>query len=113
MVRRRPFEVPADARVKELSPGDTVVVGLYEGALLSAALRAYGVPLLAMLAAGGMAHWVLEAHELLVVLAAGIGLAAGLLWLRSAAGHDELSARYRPVIIRKDASADGHCARLS
>ncbi len=90
-------------------PGDRVVVGIPEQALLSASFAAYMVPLLAMLGggiAGGMlAGGLAPQHgDGLSILGGAAGLASALLWLgrfsRARADDD----RYRAVILRQGIS---------
>lgn len=108
---RRP-DVEADSRVADLRVGDTVIVGIPEDALVSASIRVYLLPLVAMFGFGAFAHHILEAHELLVALFALAGLAAAFLALRVFNAKAERSGRFRPVVLRKDAPDAGRCARI-
>lgn len=103
-----------DARV-----GDTLLLGLQEDALVRGSLAVYMVPLLAMLAGAlvgeGIApQWYAEA-ELLAIVGGGLGLLAGLGWLRRfgrAAATDE---RYQAValhILRRPGEAAVDLERL-
>lgn len=86
-------------------PGDQVVVGVPEGALLSASVAAYLVPLLAMVAgalagAGAGESWP-DSAALIQVLGAAAGLAAGLMWLARFSRARGRDPRYRAVILRR------------
>lgn len=91
------------------SPGDCVVVGIDEQALLTGSLLVYGVPLLAVLAGAGLAvHFAASsaARDGYAVFGAVLGLALGLLWLRGHATGGGFSARCRPVILRSATRPD-------
>lgn len=78
--RATEIEVISDHR---LSPGDWVRVGLAQRTLALAAVRAYGLPVVAFLAGALPAHW-LVAAELwrdLLALTGGLIAAAGVIWL--------------------------------
>ena len=90
-------------------PGDPVVVGLPEGALLTAALAAYLVPLLAMICGALLGGWLAQAMAMTAgngaELLGGIGgLALALLWLRHFGRTQGEKPRYRPVILRRAAA---------
>ena len=72
--RTRPLLVSCD---RELSPGDRVVLGLPEAALVRASLLVYGLPLLGMVIAAGVAHLWFELSEGLVVVCAAAGFFVG------------------------------------
>lgn len=100
-----------DGRIDGLRSGDTVVVGIDEGALMRASLWVYLVPLLGMFAAGAFAHLVLQAHDVLVAGFGIAGLAAGFALTRRAGQRAEASASCRPVLLRRDGSAQRSCVR--
>lgn len=91
-------------------PGDNVVVGIDEKALLTSSLAAYGVPLFSLLigaALGGSFAPVSANADVYAFVGAGAGLVLGLLWLRWHAAGRGANARYRPVLLRPaDASAN-------
>jgi sigma-E factor negative regulatory protein RseC len=98
---------PVDAK-----PGDEVVLGIREQALLQGSLAVYIVPLLAMLAGGllGKAlapQWGADAEGLSVLLGL-TGLVVGFLWLhrynRSIAGDE----RFMATILRVNPSSGLH-----
>jgi sigma-E factor negative regulatory protein RseC len=88
-----------DARV-----GDSVVVGVEDGALLKGSLAVYLSPLV-FVVAGAIVGALLApgpvSHEAYSILGAAVGLAVGFVWLRLysrvIAGNSEL----QPVIVRK------------
>ena len=100
------------ARVKALNrvgaqPGERVVIGLQELALVRGTLAVYLVPL-AGLFAGGLAGEVISrlpgsagSGELAAVLGAGLGLWAGLAWARGWMRRRAGDAGMLPVILRR------------
>ena len=93
----------------DASPGDCVVVGIDEQALLTGSLLVYGVPLLAVLAGAGLAvHFAgySSPRDGYAVLGAVLGLALGLFWLRGHAAGGRFSVRCRPVILRSASRPD-------
>lgn len=93
-----------DARV-----GDSVVVGVEEGALLKGSLAVYLSPLLFVVigavAAGYLAP-TLATGELYSILGAAVGLAVGFVWLRLYSRMIAGNARLQPVIVRKLSTMD-------
>ena len=71
--RSKPLLIETDQDVK---PGDVLLLGLSEAALVKASLTIYGLPLLGMVFAGSMAV-LAAASEGLVALAAAAGFFAG------------------------------------
>jgi len=99
-------------------PGDTVIVGIPESALLEASAVAYLVPLLTMIAGGiGGAYigdWAAPAYtEALSVLSGFGALAAALAWLVGFSHAKSADERYRPRIMRRaGGTGDDHAVRL-
>lgn len=93
---------PIDAR-----PGETVVVGLNEAALLKGSLAVYLMPLLFMLAFAVtgklLAAQMLWSGEAPVVLFAVIGLGVAAIWLRRFTRRIEQDRRYQAVLLRRAA----------
>lgn len=93
---------PVNARI-----GDQVVLGLEEGALLRGSLAVYIVPLLLMMG-GGLLGEVLApslsleiGSDLLSLLAAFMGLAAGFFWVRRFGRRMLNDHRFMAVILRR------------
>lgn len=84
-----------------VSPGDEVVIGIQESALLRGALALYGIPLLLMLLGAVIAEAViLSQTELPVVMGALLGLLAGLFYVALFSRKVQLDPRYQPVVLR-------------
>lgn len=100
LISREP-EYPVDNPI-DAAPGEAVVVGLPDGALLRAALAAYVVPL-ALLLAGALlgGRW----GEAGAVTGAAAGLLLAALWLRAR------RSGARPTILRRGATACGTASR--
>lgn len=93
-------------------PGDEVVIGLQEQALLQGSVTLYLLPLLAMFASTGLVTLAWpgpSAPEWAVVLASLIGLGAGLLAARQLAAKQLTHAESQPIILRTTQSHSGAC----
>jgi len=91
-------------------PGDTVVIGIAEGALLQAAFTAYLLPLLTMLVGAAVTVWLAgrfapEWSAGSSVLGGLAGLAAGLWWCTGFSARRNGDARFQAVVLRRDATA--------
>ena len=95
-----------------LAEGETVVLGLEEGALLTASVWVYLVPLGSMLGLGALADVVFGAPDPVVMLFGFTGLSLGLGWLSRRARRAGDDPRFRPVILRKLTATDDHCPRM-
>lgn len=87
-------------------PGDHVVFGLPEGALLEASFVAYLVPLLAMIGGAILGDYLAglwaPAYAQGISVLSGFGaLAVALVWLRTFGRTKALDQRYRPRILRR------------
>jgi sigma-E factor negative regulatory protein RseC len=111
LVGRRHSDVCVDGAIRDLRCGETVIVGVDEAALMQASLWVYLVPLVGMFAAGAFAQLVLHAHDLLVAGFGLAGFAGGFAATRAAAQRAAQSARYRLVLLRRDAQTAQVCAR--
>lgn len=87
----RPAEYPVDNAI-DARVGETVVVGVEEGAVLRSVFRSYVLPLLLLLA--GAVIGMQAGGELLAMAGAGAGLVLGFVLLRGARGG-------QPVIVRR------------
>ena len=84
-----------------VSPGDEVMIGIQESALLRGSFALYGIPLLLMLLGAVIAEaLVLSQTELPVVMGALFGLLGGLLYVALFSRKTQLDPRYQPVILR-------------
>lgn len=83
-------------------PGEAVVVGVPEGALLRATWGAYLVPLLALLAGAALGQWL--AGELMAALGGLLGLVLAGGWLR----RQTLAGNAEPVILRRGSTQCEH-----
>ncbi len=92
-----------------LQPGDEVVIGIEESALVQASLAVYLVPLVLLLG-GGLAGVYARAQGLvdgegLSVLLAVLGFVGGLRWLDRFTRRVRLNSRFQPVVLRRLAPA--------
>ncbi|WP_417579459.1 SoxR reducing system RseC family protein [Nitrincola sp.] len=80
-------------------PGQSVVIGLHEGAILKSSLLLYLMPLLVLIGASLLASWFFD-RELIVILAGITGLSGGF-WLARILSANLLSnPSYYPVLLR-------------
>ena len=100
--RRFPLDNDAGLQV-----GERVVVGVDDRSLLKASLTAYGLPLLAALAAGGIAES-LAGKDLVTMAGVAGGLALGVLAARISAGRLSAGGELAPRLLRR-ARADDNC----
>ena len=84
----------------EVQPGDQVLIGLAEDAVLRAAAAVYLVPLLLALVFGAMAA-TLIGGELVVIAAAVAGFLLGLRWARGYGRRRSAETAWQPVILRR------------
>ncbi len=83
-------------------PGDRVIIGLRDDAMVRGSLAVYLVPLLTLLAGAFMGETLLApAGDGLVAIAGLAGLAAGFAWVRLFGRRAAKDPRYRPVILRQ------------
>ena len=104
--------VQVTSRVPNLVPGDRVVVGVDPGAVLSASLVVYLLPIIGMVGLGAFAHGPLQGTDLLVTAFGVTGLGAGLMAVRWQSGRMDIS-RYRPEVLRRDTTSADACPRLT
>lgn len=97
-----------------LRPGDTVIVGLAEGALLRGSLLVYLLPLALLLAGAllGQAAFV-GAGEEPVILAGAVGLGLGFLAARAVSRRLQSDIRFQPVVVRRLDAAPADAPLLS
>jgi sigma-E factor negative regulatory protein RseC len=90
-------------------PGDTVVVGVPEQALVGAAFAAYVVPLAALIGGGILGNLLagalaLGGAQLLSILGGVAGFAVALVWLGRFSRGRASDTRYRAVILRRSST---------
>ncbi|NHA15257.1 SoxR reducing system RseC family protein [Thioalkalivibrio sp. XN279] len=95
----RLHQVRAATGAVPVTPGDRVLIGLSEDAVLRAAAAVYLVPLLAALAGGVALGLVLPGGELGAVAGAGLGLVLGLRWARGYGERHGADATLQPVVL--------------
>ena len=99
------------ARVRAIStlplrPGDAVIVGLAEGALLRGSLLVYLLPMVLLLAGALLGQTAFAgAGEEPVILSGAVGLGLGFLAARVASRRLRSDARFQPVVVRRLAAA--------
>ena len=99
------------ARVRAISnlslqPGDSVIVGLAEGALLSGSLLVYLLPLALLLAGTVLGQTVfVGAGDEPVMLSGAVGLGLGFLIARTWSQRWQNDIRFQPVVLRRLAVA--------
>jgi sigma-E factor negative regulatory protein RseC len=84
--------------------GDSVIVGVADGALLRGSLAVYLMPLALLLAGAIVAAWLAPnaaARDGWSVLGAAAGLCAGVVWLKLFAARIASNPRFQPVVLRK------------
>ena len=93
LFQRKPRHFLVDCDLS-LAPGDRVVVGIAHGNVLKSALRAYGLPLVLMLAGALLAHGILpgDGPALMGMLLGGV-----VGWLAARGGRAA-----RPVVLRRE-----------
>lgn len=86
----------------DLQPGDTVIVGLADGALLRGALLAYLAPLALLLAGALLGKTAFAgAGEEPVILCGALGFGLGLLMVRMLSRRLQQDPRFQPVVLRR------------
>lgn len=86
-------------------PGDHVVIGIREDALIRGSWSVYAMPLLfmivsAMLGEGLFASWLGMAGETASLIFGLAGLCVGFIWLRRFSSRISRDSRYQPVVLR-------------
>ncbi len=89
-----------------LRPGDRVVIGIREQALVRGSLAVYTVPLLGLLAGALAGEYIaglglVENAEAASIFLGLSGLGAGLAWLRRFTRRIRNDRRYQPVVLRR------------
>ena len=84
-----------------VAPGDLVLIGLGEDAVMRAAAAVYLVPLLAALAGGVAAAILFGGGELVAIAGATAGLWGGFRWASAYSRRHAASTALQPVILRR------------
>lgn len=82
------------------APGDIVMIGLDERALLAGAFLAYLVPVIGLLL-GALLTSRIATGDAAVMLGAGVGFTLALLWLRRHAARHAADPRFEPRIVQR------------
>lgn len=83
-----------------LAPGDRVMIGLDEDAVMRAAFAVYLAPLLAAVAAAALG-WATLGGDAWAAAGALAGLGAGLAWARGYGRRHEADPRFQPVVLQR------------
>lgn len=83
-----------------VAPGDQVLIGLGEDAVLRAAAAVYLLPLVLALAGGVAVVTVMGGGDLAALLGAVAGLVAGLAWARGYSRRHATDTALQPVVLR-------------
>ena len=100
LLGRRPVRLLALNRAGA-EVGDRVVVGVDESALLRAALAAYLVPILALLAGAMLGRFLTGGAESGSLLGGSVGLLLAFAWLRRYSGRLGGNPAAEPVVLRR------------
>lgn len=90
---------PIDAQV-----GDSVVIGVEDGAVLKGSLAVYLLPVIFVLSGAGIGNYLASSvteQDLFAVIGAGAGLVAGYVWIRAYTVFVSKSRHFQPVVLRK------------
>ncbi|MEE9493454.1 MAG: SoxR reducing system RseC family protein [Gammaproteobacteria bacterium] len=104
--RQSEIEVLASGDYK---PGEQVVIGIQESALVRGSLAVYLVPLLALFAGALMGNWLANAGsstqtEAMSIFAGIAGFAGGMWWLKLFTRKIRSDDRYQPVVLSRTIS---------
>ncbi len=98
----RRFQIVNDFNLR---PGERVVVGIRENALIKASITAYAIPLCTLLGAGALAQW-WAGSDLITMASMFAGLAAGLWLARLVAARLLVRGELAPRFIRRAAPGE-------
>lgn len=101
LVRRRESCLEVQGDVRGLKPGDAIVVGFDEQALLKSSIMAYLFPVMGMFAGALLAEFLLDAHDLVVAAAGIAGLMAGFFAFSYFSEIKRKSRQYQPRVLRR------------
>ncbi len=89
------------ARTLDVNVGDLVLVGIAEEALLKASFLAYLLPLLLMIICAGLAEAAFLLPDPIVALVGVLGLAVGLMLVKTLSFRLSCNPSYHPQLLRK------------
>ncbi|OZG70623.1 transcriptional regulator [Hahella sp. CCB-MM4] len=89
------------SRTLDVNVGDRVLVGIAEEALLKASILAYLLPLLAMIVCAGAAEAIFSFPDPVVALIGVLGLALGLILVKTLSFRLSCNPSYHPQLLRK------------
>ena len=96
------YRLPARLQAPGIEPGDDVMLGIQESALIRAAVYVYGIPLASLLAAALTFH-ALAMGELWSVVAGLAGLTGGFFLSRRLTVRAEYGNTYQPLVVGRAA----------
>lgn len=101
LVKRKAAELEVRCEITGLQPGDEVIVGLDERALLKTSLMAYLVPVIGLFAGALFAQYLLGANDLVTAAMGLVGLAAGFLLLGRFSERVRAKPEYMPTVLKR------------
>lgn len=109
LVKRSTSKLEVHNEIEGLRPGDEVLIGLNEQALLKSSVMAYLIPLVGLFAGAMIAEFFLDANDLAVAAMGVIGLATGFLVLRHFSLKTAMDQRYQPIVLGKSPVSGSAC----
>ena len=109
LVKRGTSRLEVVNTIAGISPGDEVVIGLNEQALLRSSVMTYLVPILGMIIAALLAEWLMDASDPVTAGMGLVGLLAGFVMLRYFSDRVGADQRYRPTVLRRVQPNSGGC----
>lgn len=109
LIRRsgQPQVEARNAADESFAPGDAVIIGLQDDALVGASALVYLLPLATMLAAALVADSVIGGPDWVAAGFGALGLVTGFAWVAARARQPAFARRYQPVVLRR---ANAHTA---
>lgn len=101
LVRRKSSRLEVRCDLAGIQPGDSVVVGFDERALLHTSFMAYLLPLLGLFSGALLAERLLQANDLIVALAGLLGLVAGFIGFYHFSEKKRILEQYQPRVLRR------------
>jgi sigma-E factor negative regulatory protein RseC len=118
LLGRRPLRMVLSNAIGA-APGERVVIGVSEQALLRAALAAYLLPLLGLIvgavagtALASLSDATADASEWASIVGGVSGLLAALRWLQRFGARTAADPRYRAVLLRRDSAPSIQAVRV-